>query len=48
MRGQITWNEVDCNTVEGYGINVTYHLTTFDQEEFDEFKRRTNYEGLLL
>lgn len=39
MREQLTWNILDCNTVEGFGINITYHFTTFDQEEFDEFKK---------
>ena len=39
MREQLTWNDFDCNTVEGFGINITYHFTTFDQEEFDEFKK---------
>lgn len=39
MREQLTWNDVDYNTVEGYGINITYHFTTFYQEEFDEFKK---------
>ena len=39
MNQLITWNETECDSVNGYGIQTHYTFTSFDKSEIDKFKK---------
>lgn len=42
MKEHIHWQELEANSVNGYGIQVTYTLTSFDAEEVEKMKKWCN------
>ena len=39
MNEMITWNEIECDSVNGYGMQVHYSFTSFDKSEIDRVKK---------
>lgn len=39
MNEMITWNELECNSTNGYGIQIHYSFNSFDKSEIDRVKK---------
>lgn len=39
MNEMITWNELECDSVNGYGIQIHYSFNSFDKSEIDRVKK---------
>ena len=38
MKQNITYNMLNCDTTNGYGIQIHYTFTSFDRTEIEEFR----------
>lgn len=42
MKEHIHWQKLKCDTVNGYGVQITYTFTSFDSEETDKMEKWCN------